>query len=330
MNMKGLLKQLTGTLMILLHTIASEVYHFQTGTDTSVIFHQRLNESSSAESVTVKFSLHDEAQPFYKNHHIDESALQTSQHGRFNVSTGRHGENFTLALHIYNIQEEDEGVYVLSVKEINGGHSNTHISDVYIEVILTLGKAECRIRASLYSSHYNEVNCHAALGSDGEGFLVCYQNYQLAPTTGAADRSSDFIRAFFWSRKESSIYCCSFKLYGNINQDSCTDFVYHPPGMHNAIASVTPSETTATDQPFALTSSPDEDEHTSRTNNEYPSIVPEKQRYIFTTFYLVIVCLIISILTIIFWGSVLCLYLWRKKRGNKKHQAKVDVNGECG
>ena len=74
---------------------AIEIHQFEAGTNASVTFHQPLNENSSAECEV--FSLN-EAQPFYKNHHIDESALQPSQRGRFNISTERHGENFSLTL----------------------------------------------------------------------------------------------------------------------------------------------------------------------------------------------------------------------------------------
>ena len=317
-------------LTCMLTAAAIEVHQFEVGTNASVTFHQRLNESSSAECEV--FSLN-EAQPFYKNHHIDESALQPNQRGRFNISTERRGENFTLTLHIYNIQKEDEGVYILSMKETIGEHSNTHISDAYIEVLLPLGKAECNVRDSLYTSHYYEVSCYATLGSDRTGFLLCYQIFEKAPTNGDVERSTDIIRASFWMLRDSSIYCCSFRSDEEISQDSCTDFVYQPAGMQHETTSVKPSETTARDQQstiIKISTSSLQDGHTSRTDNEQSSVTPENQSYVLSTFYLVIACFVVNILTIVLLGSVLGLHLRQKKTENKKHQTLVHVPGNGG
>ena len=311
-------------LTCMLTAAAIGVYQFEAGTNASVTFQQQLNENSTAECEV--FSLN-EAKPFYRNHHIDESALQPSQRGRFNVSTEKHGENFTLTLHIYNIQEEDEGVYILSMKETIGGHSTTHILDAYIEVLLTLGKAVCNVRLSLYTSHYYEVSCHATLGSDRKGFLLCYQKFEKAPTNGDVERSSDIIRASFWMLRDSSIYCCSFRSDEDISQDSCTDFVYQPAGIQHETTSLKPSETTARDQQstIIISASSPHNGPTSRIENEHSSVKPDTQRYILPTFYLVIACLVINILTIIFLGLILIFNLWQRQKTTSIKQKNVEI-----
>ena len=302
----NLLSGISLFISLLITSAAIEIHQFQVGTNASVTFHQRLNENSSAECEV--FSLN-EAQPFYRNHHIDESALHPSQRGRFNISTDRHEKNFTLTLHIYNIQEEDEGVYILSMKEMNGGHSTTHISDAYIEVLLILRRAECTVRASLYSSHYNEVNCHAALGSDGNGFLVCFQNSQRAPTTGAVERTSEFIQASFWMLSDSSIYCCSFKQDEEINQESCTDFVYHPDHLHSEATSAMSSETIIRDRLPIITPTSLSKDETASIKNYHSSepILIRSQKNILAPFWLVVFLVTAMIIILIFCINNTCI-----------------------
>ena len=296
---------------VLTTAAAIEVHQFEAGTNASVTFHQQLHENSSAECEV--FSLN-EARPFYKNHHIDESALQPNQRGRFIISTERRGENFTLNLHIYNIQEEDEGVYILSMKETIGGHSTTHILDAYIEVLLTLGKVVCDVRDSSYTSNYHEVSCHATLGSDNKGFVLCYQNFEKAPTTGAVERSSDFIRASFWMHRDSSIFCCSFKSDEEIHQESCTDFVYHPDHVHNEATSVKPSDTTIRDRLLFITptSSLPKDE-TASINNGHSSkpILTKIQNNIIISFGLVVFLVTAMIIILIFVVIIFLFYMIR-------------------
>ena len=297
---------------------AIEVHNFHEGTNASVTFFHWLNESSS---YTLELFSLNEAQPFYKDEQIDPLGLQPGQYGRFSVKTERLGKNLTATLYINNIQQGDEGVYISSLREIANGTSSTHIKDAYIDVIAPLGMAECSVRVSLYTSHYNEVSCHATLGSDGKGFLLCYQNFEKAPTTGDVERSTDFIRASFWMLRDSSIYCCSFKSDEDMNQDSCTDFVYHPDRTPHEITSVMPSETMIRDQQSTVIMSTPEDDLRSASEH----FVTENQ-HISLTYYLVIAsfaCLVINNLIIVTFGvSILALHL-RQHKKEKRHWGKV-------
>ena len=200
------------------------------------------------------------------------------------------------------------------MKELNGGHSTIHISDTYVDVFLPLGKANCSFRDSTYSSHYMyyEVNCLATVGSDNKGFLVCYQNFYKALPNGDVTRSTEFIWASFWMLKDSPVFCCSFRGHEEIDQDSCTDFIYHPADIHHEATSVKPSETIINYIPFTTPTPLSRDETASMNNaNLSEPILTKIQKNIMLPFGLVVFLVTTMIIILIFVALMFISYMIR-------------------
>ena len=117
-----LLLQVIIILVVIWLISALDNYQFNEGINASINFTLELEYSLVAFEM---FTLNSE-QPFYTNKALNPLALLPDQRGRFKVGSFQTGSNFTVQLNISNIQQMDEGVYIVIVQEINGGQKGTY------------------------------------------------------------------------------------------------------------------------------------------------------------------------------------------------------------
>ena len=235
-----------GTLGILVGCAYSlEYYEFRHGADASVTFNVEMQEGSVYSSEI--FTLNDD-RPFYTGEQVVQESLHPSQVGRLDVETRRKGNLLAVTLDIREVKESDAGVYILSVRE-DGPRSRSTIVDAYVDVILPPGRANCTVVPSSYSDDWLEVRCSATAGSDGGGFLACYQDGKKAAFLEPVDRSEAALTATFWMQIQmsTSINCCSFEANYEKDPAQCTDFTHHLPAssspkVDNDMHIVTPSK----------------------------------------------------------------------------------------
>ena len=240
-----------------------ENYEYREGTNAIINFLLEL-EYSTEDVAFEMFTLNSE-QPFYTNNELNPDALLPEQQGRFNVTSSKSGRDLTVNLTIYKIQKTDEGVYILIVQEMND-EIREHILDANLEVILP-GLAECSVVDSDYSTKLNQVHCQAAFGSDDTDSIMCYQNSEKALLYGPIARSDTHIAAVFWMYIDSPIFCCTIQGDSPINEGSCSDFTYIPPGFHSSTTASTERSPNISPTPSNTKSTPEKNENSTDSDN---------------------------------------------------------------
>ena len=200
--------------------LALDVHSVRQGENASVTFSANVNGYAAVSELS---SLN-AARPFYVHERVDPTILRSDQRDRFDVSVVEKTETrLQVALLITNVQVDDGGVYVLSVRETKDGQAIDYIYDVYVDVVVPPGKAECNI--SHYTAGKREVSCRASAGTDTGGDIICYQDSERILAIGSTVHSSDIITANFLVHAYSPISCCSAGTNETKSQDSCLDFV---------------------------------------------------------------------------------------------------------
>ena len=218
------------SLDILPSSASVPTYEFRQGRNASITFAQALDNSSS--TVTCELFSLDRTSPFYVHGRINQMVLRPDQQDRFSVSVKNDRGNFTAIFNIREIQKNDVGVYILSLREISGRQMKDHILDAYVDVRTPPGRADCNVSATQYSRKWREVRCEVTVG-DIRGGIVCFQNTERAPYKVLFSHSNPLKRmtaAVYWMNIDSQISCCSYEVSQEISSDSCTDFQYRYAG----------------------------------------------------------------------------------------------------
>ena len=226
-------------ILLTLQISALDVHEVRLGLNTySVKFSQKINVQSVVAFEI--FSLNND-RPFYADGILDDSVLHPNQRGRFSVRQTQPKKDerniFEATLDIKDVQEVDEGVYIVAIRETNRDSSNgvtNHILDCFIKVIIPPGKAECRIAPSSHALHLREVHCRANSSSDGSGGLLCYQNSMRVPYLQPTTYSAPHITAVFWMSIKYPITCCSFDNTTQRDPDTCSEFQYSFQGEYSS------------------------------------------------------------------------------------------------
>ena len=303
--------------------------------NATIEFQQKLD--STADVSCELFSLR-ETRPFYLHGKIDQSALLSNQHGRFMVTTERPGDVFKAILSIQEVQEEDRGVYVLSLRERKSGKVTDHIKDAYVDVILPMGEARCSVQESPYSSSLQEVHCNATVGSE-RGGIICYRDSGKAPYLSLDDQGSEVMSAVFWLDDVSSINCCSFEKGEETDPENCSDFTYRPYQNLTDIAVTAPPTTKSVNDNFRNSShhtpTPDENKqvvYSTPTSTSAPAEIDQERKvastcsigYNLQSVYAL--CVLVSLLlTNVFTG---CLVASKAMAGNSCGCRKMKVQPE--
>ncbi|XP_071477484.1 uncharacterized protein [Diadema antillarum] len=221
------LLQLVTTLMTCLsNSLAVEVYKFYEGRNASLEFYQPLaNDSTFEYEVHLIFG----SCFFCKNGTMVPGCLTPQQSRRFSVSSLRTSTYLTVILGIHNISAEDSQFYLFALREDRNGESHFFTQDAYIEVLRPPSPAQCIIKSTEHLPAFNEINCTSLLGSDGGGFLCCFQDARKIPYKGAPVRINDHVTWIFWMDIHLPINCCSYEATFPITSESCSQFVYYPP-----------------------------------------------------------------------------------------------------
>ena len=200
--------------------LALEVHSVRHGENASITFSADVNGYAA---VCELFSL-SAARPFYVHERVDPTILRPDQRDRFDVSVPEKSEkHLRVTLMISNVQVDDGGVYVLSVRETKDEQASDYIYDAYVDVVVPPGKAECNV--SHYTAGLSKVSCRASAGTDTGGDIVCFQDSERTLAFESTVRSADHITATFLAHACSPVSCCSVGTNEVKNQDSCVDFV---------------------------------------------------------------------------------------------------------
>ena len=204
--------------------LALDVHSVRQGGNASVMLSANVNGYAAVSELS---SLN-AARPFYVHERVDPTILRSDQRDRFDVSVVEKTETrLQVALLISNVQVDDGGVYVLSVRETKDRQAIIDYTyEAYVDVVVPPGKAECNI--SHYSAGKRAVLCRASAGTDTGGDIICYQDSERIPAIGSTVstvHSSDLITANFLVHAYSPISCCSAGTNETKSQDSCLDFV---------------------------------------------------------------------------------------------------------
>ena len=213
-------------LSFLTHIYALPTFTAYLGANLTVPFlHTLRNEDSTynLEMFTINIPT-----PFYTDGVMNLGSLQSSQIGRFMVNLHQKFRNLTINLHIIAVETIDSDVYIVSIQETNGPKKSHFIYDAYVEVIQPPSKAECQVQPSQHTPEFLEVSCHAAVGSDPGGNIVCYQDSVKALYSQSTELDKNQITAKFWVNPLLPINCCSHESSLKKDPSSCSDFTQTP------------------------------------------------------------------------------------------------------
>ena len=227
--------------LILVSSIVSIPSHdFRQGESETVLFQHTLSHDNSSFEYEL-FTL-DSTLPFHTSGYLRPENLKTGQRDRFFVEIVKERRTVIIVLRILDVEVQDGGIYILSLRENTDGFFKNYIFDADIKVIVPSGPADCAIQPRPRGSSFREVHCRAAVGSHGGGKLVCYQNSITLPVLAYSAETE--LTATFRMTTGSGINCCSHLTQDDVPSISCTDFVFEELEMH----SDNPSSTTNHDQ----------------------------------------------------------------------------------
>ena len=216
-------------------SVSLSSYNFRQEANVTVIFQHTLSQDDSSFECEL-FTL-DSTLPFYTNGCLRPDNLKTGHEERFSVDIFQEGRTVSIVLQIVDVQVQDGGFYILSLRKNTDGVFRSYIFDAHINVIVPPGPAECAMQPRPRGSSFREVHCRAAVGSDGGGQIVCYQN-SITPPVLAFSTGTE-LTATFRVTAGSGINCCSSLTEDNVPSILCTDFVFEELEIHSGIPSST-------------------------------------------------------------------------------------------
>ena len=203
-------------------SVSLSSYDFRQGENVTVLFQHTLNQDDSSFECEL-FTL-DSTLPFYTNGNLRHENLKTGQGERFSVHIFQEIRTVNIVLQVLDVQVQDGGVYILSLRENNDGVLRSYIFDAHIYVIVPQGPAECAMEPRPSGSSFREVHCRATVGSDEGGQILCYQNSITLPVLALSTGTE--LTATFRVTAGSGINCCSSLTQDNVPSILCTDFVF--------------------------------------------------------------------------------------------------------
>ena len=277
-----------------LRVLALQSYSASQGSNATITFHHTTRDIES--TYFLEFFRLDSTHPFFSTNGLQLDHLHPSQRGRFKVNIQQVDKNVTISLNVNHVEEIDESVYILSIREeISDVLIRNHIYDAYLEVNLPPGNAQCKISICAESLNVCEVNCQATLASNGGGNLCCFQNSEKAFLRRPTQKSGSHMNAVFWMSKSYPINCCSFQDDSKMEPSECADYslaTYASPSTSDGptttsvISSAQPFSTSVPNTlDYSLIQKDDHEDMFSRSNKMCLDI----QTY-FTPFLLIISC----------------------------------------